>query len=634
MLQNLQVFTNPERSFTLCDYNWEDADPGRKSSASRPPEVCFLRHESVYLWEFGGNTGAEIVAAYLKYGEELAQGITLGSSSFILCDSARDLILAARDFMGKYPLYYHHSSQRKFTFSFSMNALLASKQLEPAINYAKVAEYIACRPGLPPNNQTFYQNTYRLMPAHLLYIEQRQIRQLRRYGRFDRAKFRGWTDTQYIDRFRELFVQSVETQTVAPQKVAASLSGGLDSSAVCGVAQSLRRESIQTFNFDTRTDEASEELYVKAVVDKWKLDHRTLHQSHSNYEAIRQLTLANGQPIFTINHSNQLDNIEAARRQGCDVFLSGHWGDQVVGHGFGYLTELAAAKDWAGLKKAIELDDENSIFMQPPPGEETPAGRLRTKKQFAFWLVAGKKVDRDWWLRLPGVVWILVRHFDFKPADFLVFARQRWQKKPPAFSGDALILPDVRAAAEAHRQEFPAEVTKVSNLVAGPLSPSERAYLANIFVNNETYGQEEFFEIYRQYGLHAVQPFIDAALIELNLSVPMRLKFDNGRKRGTLRRAMADYLPPEVTNRVTKGVFSKYHQEEFRKLHEEFLAKTSDEHEIWQIVDRKAFAAQARFSLDDGNDLQARSTTRRSLTRVIQLAIWLDCREESEKSKN
>ncbi len=201
----------------------------------------------------------------------------------------------------------------------------------------------------------------------------------------------------------------------------------------------------------------------------------------------------------------------------------------------------------------------------------------------------------------------------------------RFQKKSSILAGNALIRPEIRAAAVAHSQDFPAKATKIADLVDGPLSPSEHAYLNNIFRNNETYGQEEFFEIYRRHGIRAVQPFIDAELIELNLSVPMRLKFDEGRKRGTLRRAMADYLPPEVANRVTKGVFTKYHQEEFRKLYQEFCAKTPDDHAIWEIVDRKAFGAQADFSLNERNDLSARSTVRRHLTRVIQLAIWLDC---------
>lgn len=628
MRRDFQLFLGARESFTFCDYNWENVTAAAENHRPAAGDVHFLRHEEVYIWQCGSYGSDKIAEAYLQHGAEAARSASSGGS-FVLYDAARDFVLAVRDFIGNYPLYYHVSpgAVPRHTFSFSLNALMEAKGNELRLNYAKVVEYVPCRKGLAPNDEVFFQDTYRLLPAHLMSIERGRVASRRCYGRFDLGQYRDWADEAYVRRFEELFVESVKRATQPYGKVASSLSGGLDSSAVCSVAQSLRREAVLALNYDPGTDEGRETDYIAAVVDKWRLDQQTVQTTRTGYEAIRELTRLSGQPLFVIGYSNHLDLIDAARQQQCDLFLSGHWGDQVVNHGLFYLKELAAKQDWNGLKLAIRQHFDHSFDMVPQDDEATPTGKHRAMKYVTVQLVAGSRPNKTW-RQWPAIIGILMSRLGFSVIDLWHFVRQRSENKRREFAPVPLIRPEVLAAAT---EQPIAPKLDIGDLVDEPLSPAQRQYLLGIFQNNESYGQEEFFEIYRQSGLRSAQPFVDAALIELNLSVPNRLKFDEGRKRGTIRRALAAYLPSKVANRVTKASFSQYHLEELRKLHQEFCAKTPDDHPIWNTVSRSAFERQARFVLSADEDASAVAVAKRPILRVIMLAIWLDCWEESKR---
>src|SRR5690606_38444783 len=47
------------------------------------------------------------------------------------------------------------------------------------------------------------------------------------------------TSRDYADRLRELFVESVRSRIDSPKRIGSALSGGLDSSAICGVAADI-----------------------------------------------------------------------------------------------------------------------------------------------------------------------------------------------------------------------------------------------------------------------------------------------------------------------------------------------------------------------------------------------------------
>lgn len=619
MSRELLVFTNQKQSFIFCDFACQPIDHTQLTGSNS--DVHYRRRNEIYIWECGFDTSENILEAYLRYGEKFIEHIPLGDSSFVLYDSAKEIVIAARDFMGVYPLYYYASPKVKslFIFTFSMNALLASKLFEPDINLAKVVEYIDVSLHEPPNNHTFYQHVYRILPAYWLRIQSGRIDSSERYGKFDVSTYQTYTEAEFIERFRKLFIKSIKKKINGHNNIAASLSGGLDSSSVCSVTQSLRNEPIYTFNFDTQTTEAQENEYIRSVTDKWQNIHRTIQSTYTAYEAIKKITELNAQPFFVLNYTIHLDLIDAAKQKDCTIFLSGHWGDQIVNHGLDYFQELSEEKDWEGLKRAIGQHFQHSYFINSKK-------RSANIKPYILTFLRSKLRIGTSWKQIPKLIYLLSKHFDFTLSDYFVIARNRIRKKNQIKrpKSDNLIHPSILTKRAGILQEQPIETLNVASTVNGPLTTAQRRYLEGIMISNQTYGQEEYFEVYRQNSLRAAQPFIDAELLELNLNVPLRLKFDEGRKRGTLRKALNDYLPEAIANRVTKGNFTTYYLGVFKKLWQDFEAATPLSHPIWTIINKQVFDEYVKILLDDQYPADSKYVINPKVVRVIQLAAWLD----------
>ncbi|MBD2752440.1 asparagine synthase-related protein [Spirosoma validum] len=634
MKHEVQLFTSQHKSFTFCDFDWKPTSFLSDQPDSEKRDIFFLKYNQIYVWECGLHSGKKIIESYLYYKEEFTEHITFRDSSFILYDSANDTIIAARDFMGNYPLYYFALPEENvFTFSFSMNALLASRLFIPAINYSKIIEYIACNIHALPNNQTFYQHVYRLLPAYVLCIKQDTINDFKRYGKFDLTKYQSFTDTEYIERFQQLFIESVQKNTDSFKKIAATLSGGLDSSAVCSVAQSLRNEPIHTFNFATQTAKAHENEFIEAVVNQWHTIHQTVEPGCSNYEAIRKLTELNGQPCFVFNYTIQLDLIEAAKQNNCDIFLSGHWGDQVVNYGTQYIQELVDKEEWAKAKMAIKQSFDYSLSVVKSAGSNSKKDKKKSARLYALRLLLGKEKRKQSWSNIPQTLWILYKEFDCRLEDlFTIFSqkiRHTKQITPPKI--DKLIRPETLAECTRMKALYPPETLDISTTINAPISNAQKQHLNVIFKGNQTYGQEEYFEIYRQNSLRSAQPFFDADLIELSLSIPLRIKFDDGRKRGTLRKALTDYLPEKIVNRTTKAIFTDHYLHLFISLYADFEAHTPSDHPIWQIVNRTTFEENVKIVLNDQHHVHQKQVVMPPLVRIIHLAVWLDYTEQQKK---
>ncbi len=85
-------------------------------------------------------------------------------------------------------------------------------------------------------NKTPYESIFRLSPGHFMEGKNGEIK-LTRYWMPDvKATIKLEKDEDYIDMFRELLVNAVNMRCEGVTSLASELSGGLDSSAVTGIA--------------------------------------------------------------------------------------------------------------------------------------------------------------------------------------------------------------------------------------------------------------------------------------------------------------------------------------------------------------------------------------------------------------
>ncbi|MFD1523481.1 asparagine synthase (glutamine-hydrolyzing) [Pseudonocardia yunnanensis] len=120
-------------------------------------------------------------------------------------------------------------------------------------------------------------------------------------------------------------------------------------------------------------------------------------------------------------------------------------------------------------------------------------------------------------------------------------------------------------------------------------------------------------------GLEVRVPFCDHRLVEYVYNAPWPLKVYDGREKSLLRGAVGDLLPDSVLNRRKAPYPSTQDPAYVTKLRgicRDYVVGSA--HPVVDLVDRNWLAGAV---VEDG---PVRPSTRRSLERTIDLAIWLD----------
>ena len=193
-------------------------------------------------------------AAYRKWGADFAQHL-IGDFALSLWDPTSQTLLLARDPVGARLLYYHANDER-IVWSTRLDALLRLPDVELEIDDEYVAGYFTAQTSFA---QTPYKNVFAVPPAHLVIARAGQIRGQRFWGLDPNKQIRYATDAEYEEHFTELFREAVRARLRVDGPVWADLSGGLDSSSVVCMADSI---------IDAREADASRLETVSAVFDE------------------------------------------------------------------------------------------------------------------------------------------------------------------------------------------------------------------------------------------------------------------------------------------------------------------------------------------------------------------------------
>ena len=105
-----------------------------------------------------------ILAAFLRWGSSCAEHL-LGDFSFVIWDAQRRKLFCARDHMGIRPLYYYQSG-KLLVFASSAQAVVSTPLVPERISDERVADFLVGELEGVNNRCTFFQDVWRLPPAH------------------------------------------------------------------------------------------------------------------------------------------------------------------------------------------------------------------------------------------------------------------------------------------------------------------------------------------------------------------------------------------------------------------------------------------------------------------------------------
>jgi asparagine synthase (glutamine-hydrolysing) len=288
-----------------------------------------------------------ILAAYRKWGKDCPDRL-LGDFAFVIWDPGNRILFLARDPFGIRPLVYFHSSTL-FAFGSEAKALLAHPDIPKVLNRARVADYLL--PWLEGLDfeSTFFERIFRLAAGSTMTISaDTRDPKAERWFHLDPnvPELRLPSDRDYEEAFLGQFTAAVDRCLKRPGAVGAMLSGGLDSSSICAVAQRLLAEQgrgpLPTFSaISATTPPGIETEMIEAVIAHTRVDpHRLVPGDLEGLgmdmaNAIRQ----SDDPFDFIMTTIPALFADAAGK-GCSTLLTGVDGDIGIGVSQRYLIYL------------------------------------------------------------------------------------------------------------------------------------------------------------------------------------------------------------------------------------------------------------------------------------------------------
>jgi len=207
-----------------------------------------LRAELLKLGHvFETDSDTEVVLhGYLQWGDAVVDHLN-GMYAFAIWDERDDRLVMIRDRMGIKPFYYHPTPDGVL-FGSEPKAILANPLARKVVDIDGLRELMAFtkRPGW-----SLWKDMREVEPGTIVTVSRSGVR-TRTYWQLDA---RPHTDDQEttVARVRELMTDIVHRQLVADVPRCVLLSGGLDSSAVTGLAAAhlaSQGEQLRTFSVD------------------------------------------------------------------------------------------------------------------------------------------------------------------------------------------------------------------------------------------------------------------------------------------------------------------------------------------------------------------------------------------------
>lgn len=301
-----------------------------------------------------------------------------GMFAFALWDESQQRLILARDRFGEKPLYYYadYASRGRFDqflFASEMKALWAvgvPKNLEGTmmLNYLTLG-YIQ---NPIKKTATFYSNILSLPPGCYLTISPNEGRvQMKRWYKFETAVSVAATASDtYIETFRSLFLQSVESRLNSDVNIGTSLSGGLDSSAIIAAIHALKdvNKLWKNTGFTAAFPgfEKDELAFSRQAKDHFHIQQKIVEPSADDWiNHFQQLMYHQEEPLQSSSALTQFLVYKLAKENNITVLLDGQGADEILGgykkYAHWYLQQLFT-KDTSQYFKERKLLQQNGFL--------------------------------------------------------------------------------------------------------------------------------------------------------------------------------------------------------------------------------------------------------------------------------
>jgi asparagine synthase (glutamine-hydrolysing) len=478
---------------------------------------------------FTGHSDTEVMlAAIEEWGLADAVQRFVGMFAIALWDRHARTLSLVRDRLGVKPLYYTRQGGI-LSFASELKALRKVAELDFDIDRKALWDYV--RYSYVPSRQTIYRKVLRLDPGHILTVKAGDtVGELRSEPYWlppRRARISNTEVEEAADCLDGLLKDAVSLRLLSDVPIGLFLSGGIDSSLVCAIAQSVSSTALNTYSIGFTENQYNESARAAAIARVLGTNHTELVVSEA--DALATIPLLPEVYDEPFGDSSQIPTMLLCRlaRQNVTVALSGDGGDEVFA---GYDRYFLALRLWsAGRRLPRPLAAATSAMLRMPSpslwdGVSNVAAPLlpaRYKKpEF------GSRVHRfAAALEDPSfaAVYERITHRWNDIEEPLVRDVGSWQTcgidRPVETDGDAI--------------DAMTRWDLVGFLPDDILTKLDRASMA--------------------VALEARVPLLDHRVVEFAMQLPFSMKVRNGQGKWLLRQLLHRYIPEKLWDRPKQG---------------------------------------------------------------------------------
>jgi asparagine synthase (glutamine-hydrolysing) len=481
-----------------------------------------------------------ILGLYEKEGLSFVEKLR-GMFAIVIWDKRKQRLVLARDRIGIKPLYYSIGKESLFFASEAKGILAAGVKRE--IDRQALWDYLSF--NFVPGPRSIFEGIKKLGAGEMLVWESSSLVgkakvRIKKYWDYPQTRSQKQelrSENKVEKELMKKLKEAVKISMVSDVPVGAFLSGGIDSSAVVGMASKVTKEKLKTFSVGFEDESYDETNYARLVAKRFGTRHQVLKVKYKVKEVVLEMAKCFDEP-FGDSSAFGLFLVSGAAKPHVKVILTGDGGDEVFG---GYVIYQAdkLLRFYSLLPKVMREKMTGLASLIPATGEKT---------SFDFKLkrfLRGGRFD-------PGRAHFLWRAI-FTEEEKEKLIKAKWGKMEESFRFYNNVFKEYKTKDKLN--SFILADSKV-NLVDDMLTKTDRMSM--------------------WHGLEVRVPLLDHELVEFMSGLPSDLKIKGMNLKYIFKKVLRGFLPDEILDRPKAGFHvpvPRWIKGELRELIGEFLSE-------------------------------------------------------------
>jgi asparagine synthase (glutamine-hydrolysing) len=457
-----------------------------------------------------------------------------GMFAIALWDAESKTLTLARDRFGEKPLYYGYAAN-SFIFGSELKALYAHPDWSGRLDADAVADFL--RFCYVPAPRSIFLNVRKVMPGCCVAFKATEVAsktwprsvpywRARDVALSAHTSIADGSDDQLVAETERQLQRAVGLRMVADVPLGAFLSGGIDSSVVVAMMQSVSTQPVKTFSIGFNDERYNEANHAAQVAARLGTDHTQLYVSNEHVLDIIRLVPALYDEPFA--DSSQIPSVLVSRlaRAHVTVALSGDGGDELFG-GYNRHTWVPRISQMAGhLPQQIRGCIASFLLKRTPAELDVGFAKIsRVLPTSMHSRTPGDKLHK-----LAGILGEGKGNDIYAGLISTIRCPQRFMATPAAGTDTEAMFPDHPGLSLAQWMM---------------LSDTENYMPDDILAKVDRASMS--------VSLEARIPFLDPELYDWAWRLPMSMKIREGKGKWVLRQVLYRYVPQALVDRPKTG---------------------------------------------------------------------------------